>query len=249
MKRPDSDRANLETVRKARQHMIEIRDLNFSYGDDDFRLCIPELLIEAGSTVSLVGPSGSGKTTFLNLVAGIIAPISGSIRTLGSELSEVGDAGRREFRLARLGLIFQEFELLGYLSVIDNILLPYRIGRALTRTAETIERANQLAEDVGLDDKLTRPASQLSQGEKQRVAVCRALVHEPEILLADEPTGNLDPANKGRVLDILFEYAKEHSSTLLTVTHDMGLVDRFDRSIDFKQFHAEGVAAEENSAS
>ncbi len=142
-----------------------------------------------------------------------------------------------------MGLVFQEFELLEYLSVFDNILLPYRITQALELNPAARERARRLAADVGIADKLRRYPGQLSQGERQRVAICRAIIVEPPLLLADEPTGNLDPGNKGRVLDILFDYARETGATLVTVTHDHGLIGRFDRLIDFQDFLAPGTDA------
>jgi len=149
-------------------------------------------------------------------------------------MSELGDAARRRFRIERMGLVFQEFALLEHLSVIDNVLLPYRISPALHLEAQSKHRAMELLTQVGLVDRARRLVTRLSQGERQRVAVCRALVTEPVLLLADEPTGNLDPQNKFRVLDILREYSQECGATLLTVTHDHDLLDRFARVIDFR---------------
>jgi len=197
--------------------------------------------VERGSKVAVVGPSGSGKTTFLHLVAGISVPRAGRVVTSGVEVTALDDAARRAFRIRNIGLVFQEFELLEYLNVLDNILLPYRIDPVLRLDPGVRERAARLAERVGIGDKLGRFANQLSQGERQRVAVCRALLVEPELLLADEPTGNLDPANKGRVLDILVDHAEESGATLVLVTHDRDLLGRFQRVIDFREFH--GAAA------
>jgi len=218
--------------------MIRISALRFHYGDGDFALHVPELDIARGEAVALIGPSGSGKTTLLNLIAGIETPASGSVRTGGVEVSALDDGARRNFRVGEIGLVFQEFELLEYLDVLDNILLPYRINACLQLDAAVRERAVALARQVGIGDKLGRYARRLSQGERQRAAVCRALVTQPRLLLADEPTGNLDPANKNRVLDILFDYAREEGATLVTVTHDHDLLDRFGRVIDFRSFHA-----------
>jgi putative ABC transport system ATP-binding protein len=142
-----------------------------------------------------------------------------------------------------VGLVFQEFELLEYLTVLDNILLPYRINPAMKLDAAVRARAKELAREVDIADKLDRYSTKLSQGEKQRVAVCRALLSEPTLLLADEPTGNLDPNNKGRVLDILFEYAERTGATLVTVTHDHDLIGRFGRVIDFRDFYSAGAPA------
>ena len=217
--------------------MIEVRDLDFRYAEGDFVLRIPRLAIERGSTVAVVGPSGCGKTTLLNLVAGIASPRGGSVTTHDVDVTTLTDRARRDFRIRHVGLVFQEFELLEYLNVLDNILLPYRINAAHELTSHVRDRARRLARDVGIADKLNRHPDKLSQGEKQRVAVCRALLTEPVLLLADEPTGNLDPRNKGRVLDILFDYAERSAATLVTVTHDLDLVDRFSRVVDFRQFH------------
>ena len=217
--------------------MIRVSQLHFRYSEGDFALRVPELAVEPGGTVAMIGPSGSGKTTLLHLIAGIAVPQAGRVVTGGTQVAALDDASRRDFRVRRIGLVFQEFELLEHLDVLDNILLPYRINRTLRLEAAVRERAVRLARSVGIGDKLGRLANRLSQGERQRAAVCRALVTEPELLLADEPTGNLDPANKGRVLDILFDYATRQGATLITVTHDHDLLDRFGRVIDFKQFH------------
>jgi ABC-type lipoprotein export system ATPase subunit len=218
--------------------MIRLTDLEFRYREGEFALRIPELAVGRGERVAVIGPSGSGKTTLLHLIAGIATPADGRVETGGVEVTALDDAARRDFRIHRVGLVFQEFELLEYLSVLDNVLLPYRINPSLRLDAGVRRRATALAERVGIGDKLDRLATRLSHGEKQRAAVCRALVTEPELVLADEPTGNLDPGNKGRVLDILFDDADERGTTLLTVTHDRDLLERFGRVIDFKSFHA-----------
>ena len=218
--------------------MIRITDLQFRYREGDFELRVPEFAIGRGERVGVVGPSGSGKTTLLHLIAGIVTPARGSVRTCGVDVTALDDAACRDFRIRHAGLVFQEFELIEYLSVLDNVLLPYRINPSLRLDASVRERARALAGRVGIADKLARLVTRLSHGEKQRVAVWRALIVEPELLLADEPTGNLDPANKGRVLDILMEYAEEHEATLVTVTHDHDLLPRFGRVIDFKTFQA-----------
>lgn len=219
--------------------MIELRDVFFRYREGEFELRIPELRIDRGDQVGVIGPSGSGKTTLLHLVAGIVLPLRGVIEVDDVTITEIGDATRRDFRIRHMGLVFQEFALLEHLSVLDNVLLPYRISPSLRLDADARHRAHELIERVGLADEATRLVTRLSQGERQRVAVCRALATDPVLVLADEPTGNLDPANKFRVLDILRDYARERGATLLTVTHDHDLLDRFSRVIDFKSFHAQ----------
>jgi putative ABC transport system ATP-binding protein len=215
---------------------VELRDVRFRYRGGDFELRVPELRLEAAERVAVIGPSGSGKTTLLHLAAGIALPEQGRVTTAGADLTALGDAARRAWRARRIGLVFQEFELLEYLSVLDNILLPYRINPALRLDTPARARARALAEGVGLGGKLGRPPARLSHGERQRTALCRALVTEPSLVLADEPTGNLDPDNKERALDALFAYAEASGAALLTVTHDHDLLPRFQRVIDFKTF-------------
>jgi putative ABC transport system ATP-binding protein len=213
--------------------MINIREMVFQYPDGGFVLRLPELRVSAGERVAVIGPSGSGKTTLLHLIAGISRPDGGAVETCGVALGSLGDAARRAFRIRRLGLVFQEFALVDHLDVRDNVLLPYRISGGLRLGAEVRARADHLIEQVGLIDQADRIVTRLSQGERQRVAVSRALIAEPELVLADEPTGNLDPENKQRVLDILCQYVDEHAATLLNVTHDHALLDRFERVVDF----------------
>jgi len=222
------------------EEMIQIRRLQFAYPGGDFRLQVSDLVIETGRKTALIGPSGSGKTTLLNLVAGIGAPTAGRIVTNGVEVSSLGEAARRDFRVRNIGLVFQEFELLEHLDVLDNILLPCRITPAVRIGPEHRDRARKLAREVGIEDKLRRYVRKLSQGERQRVALCRALLLEPPLLLCDEPTGNLDPSAREHVLDILFDYVCRNGTTLLTVTHDHGLLPRFDETIDFGSFHLPG---------
>jgi len=216
--------------------VVSLTDVAFRYAEGDFRLHVPSLSVRPGERVAVIGPSGSGKTTLLQLIAGISQPFSGEVRTLDQKLGALDDARRRDFRIRRLGLVFQEFELLDYLSVLDNIVLPFRVGRGLRPTDAARDRARTLARRVGIGDLLGRSPAKLSHGEKQRVAVCRALVTEPALVLADEPTGNLDPENKLRVLDILIECAAETGAAFIAVTHDHDLLDRFGRVIDFKSF-------------
>ena len=216
--------------------MIQVQQMKFRYGQQGFSLLVREMEVSRGEKLAIVGPSGSGKTTFLDLVAGIQLPESGTIRVGDMDLSRLGEKSRRDFRSSKMGLVFQEFELLEYLSVADNIRLPFLINRSLSRRSLDSDTVTQLAEQVGIGDKLHRRPHQLSQGERQRVAICRALVHQPELLLADEPTGNLDPANKNRIMDLLLDQAEKLSSTLIVVTHDQALLGRFDRTIDVSEF-------------
>jgi len=220
--------------------MISIESLHFAYPKNGFSLQIPALSVPVGQKLAVIGPSGSGKTTLLNLIAGIYTPDSGIVQVADTAVHALDDARRRDFRITRIGFVFQDFELLDYLSVLDNILHPYRITRALKLTPEVRRRARELAQQMGIGDKLRRHASDLSQGEKQRAAICRALLPQPALILADEATGNLDPVNKNHILDLLFEAVDRHHATLLAVTHDHELLPRFDRVVDFREFRATG---------
>jgi ABC-type lipoprotein export system ATPase subunit len=218
--------------------MIQIESLSFSYPGAEFLLRIPALHVATGEKVAVIGPSGSGKTTLLNLVAGILVPQQGRVDCAGIEVSALGDRQRRDFRISTIGFVFQDFELLDYLDVLDNILHPYRITGALQLSGEVRARAAELARQMDIGDKLRRRVDRLSQGEKQRVAICRALLPSPGLVLADEATGNLDPRNKGHILELLFRSVEAHGATLLAVTHDHELLPHFDRIVDFSDFRS-----------
>ncbi len=209
--------------------------VKFSYGDGDFQFALPELAVGTGESVALVGPSGSGKTTLLALIAGIVQPQSGEIRLGDNRLDQLSESARRLHRLGRIGMIFQSFELLDYLDVRDNILLQARLAPGITIDASLEQRGQAIADELGLADKWRRPVQALSQGERQRVAACRALLLEPDLVLADEPTGNLDPDNKQRVLEQLVALCKRDERILLTVTHDHSLLPSFDRVLEMGQ--------------
>lgn len=216
--------------------MIQLNDIAFRYRSGDFHLAIPALSIAAGERVAVIGPSGSGKTTLLNLVAGILTPQQGCVKIDGHEITAQSDRERRDYRIANIGFIFQDFGLIDYLDVRDNILHPYRITKALGLNGEVQKRACLLAGQMGIGDKLDRHPSHLSHGERQRVAICRALLPGPKLILADEATGNLDPDNKIHILKLLFQVVQEHQATLLAVTHDQELLHHFDRVINFHDF-------------
>lgn len=220
--------------------MIQIEDLHYTYPSSDFELNIPELHLRQGETLAVIGPSGSGKTTLLNLISGILPVQSGTVQVDNKSIHQLNDRQRRQFRLRQIGFIFQDFELLDYLNVLDNILHCYRISSSLTLDRNTRERAMELAREMGLMDKLKRYPKALSQGERQRVAICRALLPGPSLLLADEATGNLDPGNKQRALDTLYHYVDAHDASLLAVTHDHELLPQFDHVVDFNTFRIRG---------
>lgn len=222
--------------------MIEVRDVAFRYGRDGFQLEVPELAIRDREQVALVGPSGCGKTTLLHLLAGIHLPETGSVHMGAVDVARLPDHARRRFRILSVGLVFQEFELLEYLTVQENVLLPYRLNTALRLDASVQNRVRELAESVGIADKLRRFPERLSQGERQRVALCRAMLTRPKYVLADEPTGNLDPSLKRQALELICRSARESAATLLVVTHDHSLLDAFDRVIDLPSLARRGNA-------
>lgn len=216
--------------------MINCTNIAFEYPNNTFGLKVPSIEVNPGETVAIVGPSGCGKTTLIQLLAGILIPNKGSIIVNNMEITDLGARDIQDFRIATIGLMFQEFELLNYLTVLDNIILPYRLNPILTLEPSIQKKALELAIAVGLEDRLNRYPKKLSQGERQRVGVCRALISNPKVLLCDEPTANLDPDNRNNILDILFSYAKENNTALVMVTHDQEIWNRFDRIIDCRNF-------------
>lgn len=223
--------------------MIGVRDLLFRYPGTPFCLDIPQWDVASGEQVAIVGPSGSGKTTLLHLLAGILTPQQGRIEMAGQDLCPLNDAARRNFRATQIGLVFQRFELIDYLTVAGNILLPYSINLTLRLDATVRQRLVTLAQRTGIEHLLRRPVQRLSQGEQQRVAICRALINRPRWILADEPTGNLDPENKRTIVELLQQQATESNATLIMVTHDVSSVAQFPRQVDFRDWCRTGVPA------
>ncbi len=220
------------------EFVVKINNLNFRYDVGDFQISIDDFKVQANEKLAIVGPSGIGKTTLLNLLAGILTPGKGSIVVADYNIAELGHEDRQDYRALKMGLVFQEFELLEYLSVLDNVLLPFRVSPVLKLNNEVIDNAKKLCSEIGLGDKLNRYPGHLSQGERQRVAVCRALVTNPILLLCDEPTGNLDRVNRDHVIDMLFRYSETKAAPLIIVTHDQDLVGRFDMSFDMNEVAA-----------
>jgi len=216
--------------------MVALENVFFQYPDAEFRLNIDNLSFKQGSKTAIIGTSGYGKTTMLNIIAGIITPQEGTVKVNDQIINKLEDAQRRNFRIQRIGFIFQDFKLIPYLNVMDNILLPYRINSSISMNNETLQSAVSIAEELGIKDKMKNYPSKLSQGERQRVAICRALLNRPSLILADEPTGNLDPDNKKKIMDILFDSVDKFKATLITVTHDHDMLRGFDKTIDFKNF-------------
>lgn len=205
--------------------VLEFRNITMRFGVGDHlgRVVLDDVSfgLEKGETVALVGRSGSGKSTLLHLAAGIAVPTSGSVHLAGHDLSRAGERERTALRGHGVGLVFQFFHLLPHLSVRENVSLPgWVAGRPET---EVRTRAEQLLERVGLVDRAADPVARLSGGEMQRVAICRALLLSPGLVLADEPTGSLDDLTGRQVMDLLLELVAAEGGSLLYVTHSREL--------------------------
>lgn len=188
-------------------------------------LNIPHFTLAAGEQVVLVGASGGGKTTLLNIIAGITSADSGEVRVDGTDLARLSEAGRDRFRAERIGYVFQTFNLLPAFTALENVLLGMSFGGRRADQA----RAVQLLERVGLKHRLHHKPAHMSVGEQQRTSVARALINAPRLLLADEPTANVDPANQQTVLDLLRDSCRENQVALLLVTHAAEVARQFDR--------------------
>ena len=188
-------------------------------------LDIPKFEISAGAHVALIGQSGGGKTTLLHLIAGLLTPTSGSIRICGHELTELSEQGRDRFRAGAIGYVFQTFNLLPAFTALENV----RLGMTFGRHGQDPERALDLLDRVGLADRAGYRPSQLSVGQQQRVAIARSLAGRPRLLLADEPTANVDPKSAETVLQLIRDTCVEEKVALLMVTHDMHVASQCER--------------------
>ena len=190
-----------------------------------------DLEVPRGQFVAIIGPSGSGKSTLLALIAGFDAPSSGEIRLDGRDITCMNEDDLADLRGALVGFVFQSFHLIPSLTAYENVLVPLELAGA----DDAQERAEALMEEVGLQERAHHYPSQLSGGEQQRVAIARAFSNRPQILLADEPTGNLDTKNGARIFELLVSLNRHHGTTLMLVTHEPSLADRADRRITLNE--------------
>lgn len=214
--------------------MIQISNLYFEYPHTEgepFHLRVPELHIETGEQVVLHGASGCGKSTLLRLIAGELVPQKGTILHDDLDISAVNDAQRRAYRIQNIGFVFQDFPLVPYLNAFENTLLAYRIHSDLILNEAVRERGMRLLSKLGLKNKVLRHPNALSQGERQRVAIARALLTDPPLILADEPTAGLDPERSIQVVELLQALVRTEGRTLILVTHDMVVRERFDHQV------------------
>ncbi len=209
---------------------ISMRDVQLSLGRGAARVHILKgisLDIGEGEAVGLIGPSGSGKSTLLMTMAGLERPDSGEIRIAGSRIDQLDEDALARFRGERIGIVFQSFHLIPTMTALENVAIPLELaGRD-----DAFDAARRELQAVGLGERLSHYPGQLSGGEQQRVALARALAPNPKILVADEPTGNLDEASGATIIDLMFALKRERGGTLVLVTHDLGLARRCDRMI------------------
>lgn len=216
--------------------MVQIHHLSFSYLEKEKPLIlIPQLKIANREKVFLFGPSGSGKTTFLEILSGILKPLSGQIFIDDREMTKMTDSQRDHFRGECMGFIFQNFNLVPSLSVLENVLLPNMWAPKKSQVVE--EEAVQILKLLGLNEKLSSSVFHLSMGQQQRVAAARAFLRKPKLLLADEPTSGLDYDSREDFLEVLFELCKTSETTLLFVSHDRSLAHLFDRQMQWEEIN------------
>lgn len=197
-----------------------------------------DLEVNKGEKVAILGPSGCGKSTLLSLLAGLDSPGSGTVEIDGTDLAKINEDQLSQTRSEKLGIVFQQYHLMRNLTAVENVGLPLEI----VGTSDFAERARTALKEVGLDHRATHFPSEMSGGECQRVAIARALVTRPSLILADEPSGNLDQKTGDEVMDILFNLCREHTISLVLVTHNRELADRCDRSLLLKEGALEDLA-------
>ena len=224
--------------------LLEISNLTKNYRSPEGKLQrvldVPEFTLAEGQQLALRGASGTGKTTFLNCIAGILRPDEGVIRLNGQNIAGVTESRRDWLRAQNIGYIFQTFNLLQGYTCVENVVLGMSFGRGANWDV-----ADKLLKRVGLEDRLSHRPSQLSVGQQQRVAVARALANHPKLVLADEPTGNLDPQNARESMQLIREVCEENEATLLLVSHDQSVLDQFEECLDLAEINhaAKEVAA------
>lgn len=230
----------METSSK-HQAVLDIQDLSFSWQSGQNPLFeIPSLQLAQKENIFLFGPSGSGKSTLLNIICGILPPSSGQVAIQGQNLYQLGNAKRDRFRSEHIGLIFQQLNLIPYLSMAENVLLPAFFANKANAQVES--RATSLLSSLGFERQdFTQPASQLSVGQQQRVAIARALLLKPFLVVADEPTSSLDADNRDSFMQLLLNEAKENNSSVIFVSHDKALASHFKREIDMTTFKERAI--------
>ncbi|MFT5122709.1 MAG: ABC-type lipoprotein export system ATPase subunit [Kiritimatiellia bacterium] len=217
-----------------RKPTIHLTDCSLQFGSS-VRFDIPDLELLAGDRIGVTGPSGCGKSTLLNLLSGMLKPTAGSVWACGHQLEKLSPARLDAFRGKHVGFIYQTFNLLDTFTALENVMIGMRFGRKIPHR-ERRDRAKALLDRVGLCHRTNARPGQLSVGERQRVAIARAIANKPELLLADEPTGALDPATAQVIFELIMELCEEEACTLVFVTHDLELADRLPVQLDARGF-------------
>lgn len=210
---------------------ISVDKLNFSYKNNVPVLNIDQLKIESGEKVFLYGPSGFGKSTLLNILAGVLKVNNGQVEVLGKNLDQISQSQRDHLRGENIGYIFQIFNLIPYLNIRENIVLPCLINKNRASGIDFYAQADELIKTLGLSQHADKNITDLSIGQQQRVAACRALIGNPKLIIADEPTSSLDEKNTSEFMDLLLSEWEKRKFTLLFVSHDIGLKKYFQRTI------------------
>ena len=229
------------------ENAIAISGLRFGYGSDDNILAIRELNVGTAQRVFLFGPSGCGKSTLLAMIGGVLVPRAGTVAILGEDLSGMKSAARDRVRADHVGFIFQQFNLVPYLSVVENVSLPCRysrrrLKRAIDADGSLEKSAARLLSALGIGEELrSRKSTDLSVGQQQRVAAARALIGQPELVLADEPTSSLDADRRREFISLLVSECGRANSTVIFVSHDASLATHFDVAIDLQRTNAAGL--------
>jgi len=229
--------------------IVRITDLRFSWPGQPPLLDVSTFQLNAGERLFLRGPSGSGKSTLLGLIAGVLEANQGEISVLGRDMTNLSGSQRDQVRADHLGVIFQLFNLVPYLSVVQNVILPCRFSKRrqneVAAAGGADQEARRLLAQLGLDDPdlLARNVTDLSVGQQQRVAAARALIGNPSLIIADEPTSALDADTRDRFIDLLSREAQKTNAALLFVSHDGGLASLFDRALDLSEINASAQLA------
>lgn len=225
--------------------IFEIKDLKYKYpGDENLTLDIPDFRVNRGDRLFLYGPSGSGKTTLLEILAGVILPQEGEVKVMGIDFKSMSSRERDAFRAEHMGYIFQNFNLLPYLTVQENVELPLSLSparRARLKSVDSEMVVRAICGTLGIADLLSKNVNEISVGQQQRVAVARALLGKPDILLADEPTSALDADHREKFLHLLFEMADLYGTTVIFVSHDRGIEHMFSRTVSLNQINKVNV--------
>jgi ABC-type lipoprotein export system ATPase subunit len=220
--------------------LLEISGLQKSYKSPDRQvnevINVPTFSLDSAAEVALIGRSGTGKSTFLNIICGILKPDAGEVLIKGTSMTSLKESAKDRFRARHIGYIFQTFNLLQNFTALENVMIGMRFAGKVDKN-----RAQEMLAKVGLADRMDYKPSQLSTGQQQRVAVARALVNRPDLVLADEPTGNLDPEHASTAMNLIRELCRENNSGLLVVSHDKELISTFDRVDDLAKINCPQV--------